>query len=248
MEQRRATAFLESREAGMAIVGLALEGGVTVTSLTAAAENTASFADDAIRLVQERLLPAVECRPGCSYCCRKPGVLVTLPELLRVLEHVRTTFTVSQTVDLRTRATQYADQIAGHHFNDPLSGSVPCPLLVDERCSVYEVRPLVCRGFNSMSAEACRRAHDSVQYLIPIFALLKDVTDGATVGIAHRLKELGMRNSVVDLGSALHTALSAGQPDLDSLLADERVLESVEDPDWVDALWDRFRDVNRGAT
>jgi hypothetical protein len=33
---------------------------------------------------------------------------------------------------------------------------VPCALLVDGRCSVYSVRPLLCRGYLSTDREGCR--------------------------------------------------------------------------------------------
>jgi hypothetical protein len=40
---------------------------------------------------------------------------------------------------------------------DRLSPDHPCPFLEDARCSIYEVRPLSCRGTNSMDASACER-------------------------------------------------------------------------------------------
>ena len=89
----------------------------------------------------------------------------------------------------------YAAQMEGRRFEDPLNESVPCPLLVEGRCSVYEVRPLICRGYNSTNVDACRKAHDDADVLVPTFAMLKDVTDGATVGAGRRLKAAGFTGS-----------------------------------------------------
>ena len=47
---------------------------------------------------------------------------------------------------------------------------IPCPLLVDNRCSAYGARPLECRGYNSTNVEACRQAFDNYDaWDVPIF-------------------------------------------------------------------------------
>jgi hypothetical protein len=37
------------------------------------------------------------------------------------------------------------------------SPALPCPFLEEGRCSIYEARPLSCRGTNSLDAAACER-------------------------------------------------------------------------------------------
>src|SRR5438094_260020 len=83
--------------------------------------------------------PSLDCREGCSYCCCKPGVLTTVPELLRILEHVRSTSDAGALETVAARARRYAWQLKGRRFDDLVDESIPCPLLVDGRCSVYEV-------------------------------------------------------------------------------------------------------------
>jgi hypothetical protein len=39
-----------------------------------------------------------------------------------------------------------------------MSPDLPCPFLEAERCSIYEARPLSCRGKNSLDAQACERS------------------------------------------------------------------------------------------
>jgi Fe-S-cluster containining protein len=233
----RVDAFLTSRDAGCALTADAIQDGLTVDALLSVAADAAIFADEALEIVAQAYRPALACREGCAYCCRKPGVLVALPEVLRILGHARETFTDSQLAELRTRAAGYVAQLQGRHFNDVVPESVPCPLLVDERCSVYEVRPLVCRGFNSTSADACRRAHGNPGALIPLFAILKDVTDGTTVGVAQELRRTGLNGSIVDLGTALHIALESDDDLATSVVQGSRALDAAEDPTWADDLW-----------
>src|SRR5262249_29299285 len=123
--------------------------------------------------------------------------------------------------------------------------SVPCPFLCDERCSIYDVRPLTCRGYNSTSVEACRTAHDDTNVLVPIFAVIKDVTDGATVGSAERLREVGMTDALVDLGSALNIALAEGPQFSEAIVEGSATLAPAQNSTWVDELWRRVRETAR---
>jgi uncharacterized protein len=210
----------------------------------ATATESAQFADEALAIVDEEYRPAIACREGCSFCCRKPGVLVTLAELIRIVAHLRNIRDARGLDELQARAAGYVAQLRGRHFNDPTTDSVPCPLLVDDRCSVYDVRPLVCRGFNSTSAEACEEAHGTAGRLIPMFAILRDVTDGATVGVAQQLKHAGLGQAVLDLGTALSIALE--RPDAaESAVRGGRPFEPAEDDSWVGDLWSRLREVAR---
>jgi uncharacterized protein len=221
-----------------------MDEGVTVDALVATATESAQFADEALAIVGEEYRPTIACREGCSYCCRKPGVLVTLPEVIRIVALLRETRDAHGLDGLQARVAGYVAQLQGRHFNDPTADSVPCPLLVDDRCSVYDVRPLVCRGFNSTSVEACENAHGSADRLIPTFAILKDVTDGATVGVAQQLKHAGLGQAVLDLGTALSIALERPNA-AESVVRGGRPFEPAEDDAWVDALWSRLREVAR---
>ena len=114
---------------------------------------------------------------------------------------------------------------------------MPCPLLVDELCSVYEARPLVCRGYNSTDVEACRRAHANPGLLVPTFAPLKDVTDGATVGMAQQLRDAGFSDAMVDLGTALHIVLETQGDAGGAIVRGEQDLTRAERQSWVNDLW-----------
>ena len=139
--------------------------------------------------------------------------------------------------DLRERARRYTEQIAGRSFNETVNESVPCPLLVEGRCSAYDVRPLTCRGYNSMNVDACRQAHDNKDVLIPIFSILKDATDGATVGAAQALQTVGFNESLVDLGTALNIALEAGDEFSQAMIDGAAALSPAENSSMVAELW-----------
>jgi len=243
--RQRLETFLASRDAGQTLTSDALKAGIRLKTVVSAAADVARYADEALAIVDDEYRPALHCKKGCSYCCCKPGVLTTIPELLRILDHVRSTFRTNELSELNDRARRYATQIEGRNFNDPTDQSVPCPLLVDGCCSVYEVRPLVCRGYNSTSVDACRNAHEDSTARVPIFAVLKDVTDGATVGAAQCLEAAGFNDSLVDLGSALQIALAAGDGFSEGLVDGGTALLHAEDSEWVAAMWTEVRETAR---
>jgi uncharacterized protein len=243
--RQRLDVFLASRDAGNTLTLDALRSGIRLKTVVSAAADVAEYADEAIAIVKDEYRPPLHCKEGCSYCCCKPGVLTTVPEFLRILDHVRTTFQDDEISGLTERARTYAAQMEGRSFDDPVNESVPCPLLLDGRCSVYEVRPLVCRGYNSTNVDACRKAHTDADELVPIFSVLKDVTDGATVGVAERLRAAGFNDSLVDLGSALNIALDAGDGFPAAVIDGSTALLPAENSTWVANLWSRVCETAR---
>jgi uncharacterized protein len=76
---------------------------------------------------------ALSCRAGCSQCCRvRFGVFgVEAEPIARALAELE-----RDDPELRARVRAQAD--------DPTHDA--CALLVDDRCTVYEARPMICRS------------------------------------------------------------------------------------------------------
>lgn len=239
--RQRIDAFLASRDAGTGVALDALRAGITLRTLTEVAAAVSEFSDQAQAIVADTYGPRLACGEGCSYCCRKPGVLVTLPELLRLIVQVE-----SLDEDARRRiverAHDYVARTAGHGPDEPTDESVPCPLLEDERCTMYAIRPLVCRGYNSTSVAACRMAHRDSRYGVPIFAPLKDVTDGASVGVCAAIDEAGGDGGMFDLGTALYLALESSRS-AESLAGDPTALAPARNATWAENLLTAVRTV-----
>lgn len=79
-------------------------------------------------------ISAVMCKKGCSNCCKSPTVPFTEPELIGISWYA----TEKLKSPLRERVKQ---RLYDHNT------SLECPFLVDDECSVYEMRPLICRQF-----------------------------------------------------------------------------------------------------
>jgi len=96
------------------------------------------------------------CRPGCAHCCHQ-AVGVTPPEVFAIHAHLRATRAPDELTALAEIIRIADDQTRGLTPAERLSPEFPCPFLVDARCSIYEVRPLSCRGTNALDAAACER-------------------------------------------------------------------------------------------
>lgn len=85
------------------------------------------------------------CAAGCCFCCYLP-VDVLAPEAFRIAAYLQQTRSPRELAELVYR-------LATHGQHD--LGARPCVFLAYGRCSIYEVRPMVCRDYNSLSKERC---------------------------------------------------------------------------------------------
>ena len=81
------------------------------------------------------------CKVGCSHCCR-----LSIP----ILEHEAKKLEEASGRAMTRLVHRSLEEVAlaGLQFVGK-----PCPFLVDDRCSVYESRPLVCRVHHSLNED-----------------------------------------------------------------------------------------------
>jgi|GEM_PF-704642 len=103
---------------------------------------------------------AVACQAGCDHCCHQ-SVGVTAPEALTIYAYLVAKRTPAELGLLLERLRAFSRATRGLSSRERVSPDLPCPLLEDHACSVYEVRPLSCRGMNSLDRKLCeQRLHD----------------------------------------------------------------------------------------
>ena len=97
---------------------------------------------------------SVACRAGCDHCCYQ-AVGVTAPEALAIFEYLKQTRSAEALVELAAHLAERHEQTRDLTPSERFSPDQPCPFLESSRCSIYEVRPLACRGMNSLDADEC---------------------------------------------------------------------------------------------
>jgi hypothetical protein len=152
-EQWQNDVLVASAGAAHAMLGeaytLAQAAAIGRTAMTA----TSKIVDVALAQAGNR---PVACRAGCSHCCHQT-VGVTAPEVFALYEHLRTTRDDDALAAVADRVRAMDDRTRGLPPAERVTPELPCVFLVDDRCSVYEARPLSCRGTNSLDAAACER-------------------------------------------------------------------------------------------
>jgi Fe-S-cluster containining protein len=163
---------------------------------------------------------SVACRAGCDHCCHQV-VGVTPPEAIAIVEHLKQTLSAEELDHVRAHVADCVERARGLASSERFSPQHPCVFLRSGSCSVYEVRPLSCRGMNSLDAEECatrlrepraraeflESGRGGKSYLQPIGGA-QAVSAGLQLG-ASELYHLDMRP--LDLAHAVHLLLGADE-------------------------------------
>src|SRR5207245_9455284 len=96
------------------------------------------------------------CQEGCAWCCHKL-VGTTIPEVIRIVEYLRDKLSTDELQATQERIIQTDEQRRSLKEDRWKAARLPCSLLVNNRCSVYPVRLVTCRGYNSSDPKACER-------------------------------------------------------------------------------------------
>jgi Fe-S-cluster containining protein len=105
---------------------------------------------------------SLACRQGCALCCVF-RVHVRAHEVFAILNYVEANFSADEKSALLVRLENHAARIAPMTRKEHETTNVPCPLLVDSKCSIYPVRPFGCRSHHSLDLAACQYSYDHPQ-------------------------------------------------------------------------------------
>jgi Putative zinc- or iron-chelating domain len=145
----------------------------------------------------------VACKKGCSHCCNL-WVSASAPEVLSIAKTL-----------LRTGSFISIDKIrAAHLYTKEFEIDVrsqhptPCPLLQDNACSIYEIRPKNCHFAVSPDAAICARSYHNLtteKVPMPVMHMSARVAYSVAHGIALKHAQLPYRS--YELNAALTRAL-----------------------------------------
>lgn len=101
------------------------------------------------------------CSAGCAWCCYIGFASISLPEAVAIATHLREEADDEMRARVEARIDAAIEAAEGLSPEARWRAREPCPFLdVDQgTCRVYEVRPLRCRGWNSLDAEACEASY-----------------------------------------------------------------------------------------
>jgi hypothetical protein len=203
-------------------VGILKQGRAPLQVIEVAARGAAIAADAVQQAEQIAPPPQLACQEGCDWCCYLT-VGTTVPEVVRIVEYLRQSLSADELHAFRERMARLEElrrELRPAKRGDP---RLPCPLLVNHRCTVYPVRPLTCWGCNSTDAGQCEAflkspGKTTLPDYPPRHRIAAFVLDGMRAG----LSESGLKDDLLELRAALRIALDV--PDaLERWLAGEPV-------------------------
>jgi Fe-S-cluster containining protein len=149
---------------------------------------------------------SLACKRGCAHCCHRP-VGTSAPTVLRIAAALREALSEPEFARVLARVVALDDKTHGAAWTPTERPPFPCAFLVDGACSIYTLRPFVCRAWNSADAEACRRAlgQDSVEMRFDLFQ--RTTFSGIERGLQAALESSGLDATVLELTAAIRVAM-----------------------------------------
>jgi Fe-S-cluster containining protein len=141
------------------------------------------------------------CTEGCSHCC-KSWVSVCAPEVLFIARRVRDSALARERLAKAYVTTRPLDAAAR------LRIPIACPMLENNRCSIYRFRPMVCRFAASVSEPKCRSVFlQGSGETIPTPLYNLKARSSYVLSLALALRKAGLVHHFYEFNAALSRAL-----------------------------------------
>lgn len=140
------------------------------------------------------------CESGCSHCCNL-RVEALAPEVFYIARKLRSERPIRDIESLIEKLKEFSQRAKGLRTTEHL---IPCPMLSNGRCSIYEYRPMMCRKYNSLDASVCETPFSRVPESTEL--TMKSVAIG--IGFNSSLEKRKLSSIPHELGQALLVALS----------------------------------------
>ena len=203
--KRRSMTFFE--ENALSKSPGALRVHIPTTQLEIFVNTMYSFVDEAARVELKRLCikdcVIASCKLGCCHCCGQ-YILTNVAEAHTLAQYVRREFSIDQIAALRIRTQkwhEWNDSMPGRYPSTPIhvrkdiSDTHPCPMLVKGACSVYPVRPVICRThFVCSDPTACCPSSDpeSIAEIPVVLMSIITATSPFSMRIRQRIETEGL--------------------------------------------------------
>jgi hypothetical protein len=170
-----------------------------------------------------RALP-VACKKGCSHCCHS-WVSVPAPEVLYIAKRLRAGMMQRERVAAAFAATRNQDVTARKR------NPAPCPILEQDVCSQYEVRPMACRFAASVDAAICLRVfREGSPEAIPGPARNLRGRSAYQIALGVALRAAGLPHAYYEFNAALARALSREDAEAAWLSGEDIFFDVPRDP------------------
>jgi Fe-S-cluster containining protein len=205
----RPTLLDTTARTGAAAATVILSQGPTEATVHELAASALELAQKGIEQVLAHTPPEIQpaCRAGCAFCCAIP-VAVSAPEALYIAAYLQATLSAEAQVALRMSLRARVGERQGWAVDARHAHKRFCAFLRDDRqCGIYPIRPLGCRGYNSMSRATCEEAFTGQEDCVQMHAGVREVAAGVIYGLILASKGLELEWGRYELEAAVLRAL-----------------------------------------
>ena len=173
--------------------------------------------DDAIQkfVSRESLPEPLDCKPGCHFCCYNLPA-ITPPEALLMGHYVEQTFSDQKKEELADSIDKILKHIDGLSPYEVIMmrHELPCIFLENGMCSVYQVRPVVCRTCTSTSAEHCKMIFESQNHMARLrcYQYIREIFQTVQTDLINSCRELGYQSDLVHVAEGIRDYLKHPNP------------------------------------
>lgn len=184
----------------------------SASSLLDLAKGSAARLDDLIRRHPAPVGERPVCCAGCSWCCHVL-VAVAAPEAIAIAQYIQSEVPAEQAAMLAAATVELDERVRGLDADERAVRQLPCAFLVEGKCAIYPVRPLLCRGWNSLDVIACRENYRQPDIMpVTVYALQRRLGVQVADGVDTALTEAGLGGGTdLELTAAVRIALE--EPD-----------------------------------
>jgi Fe-S-cluster containining protein len=168
--------------------------------------------DDAVSLARAFMrsgatAPAsLGCKRGCAHCCHR-RVGTSPPVVLRIAAALREGSSKAEFADALARVRAVDEKTHGAAGTRSAGPPRACPFLVEGACSIYAIRPFVCRAWNSVDPEACRRAPGEESVEMRLDLLQRTTFAGIERGLQLAFQSSGLDAADLQFTAAIRVAM-----------------------------------------
>ncbi len=149
------------------------------------------------------------CAEGCSACCHLHVVAHPM-EVLAAADYLRQIIPFEKLAEIQQRIIRHLEQTDNLDAEARRSIRPACPLLNECRCEIYPVRPVSCRGWNSLDRNVCDAdlADPSLKAATPVNLAQYVLAGRVTEGLAAASYSQHLESRPIDFVRGLQIALA----------------------------------------
>lgn len=127
------------------------------------------------------------CKPGCSHCCHAP-VKALAPEVFKIAREIKKLDPESM-LAITERLSDYLQQQSSSGMQ--WQTRPPCPFLQNNLCSIYAIRPAVCRRAHSLKLDPCATSAPEIPQQLEIVLGAEALLQGTAAAYESRGLDAG---------------------------------------------------------